>query len=1045
MKRNRKQKNEPMKQTLPPSKIKLFIKPAVFLKCIIAWFCLLAFVQTKTFAYTPAATITGRITGDSSQPLSGVAVQVKGTTRGTTTNEQGSFTIEASPSDVLVVSYVGYASKEVTVGNQTTISVVLTTAGQELQQVVVVGYGTQRKLDVTGSVAQVSSAEINKQPTPNPVSALQGKVAGVQITNSGAPGASPQIRIRGLGTVYGNPNPLYVVDGVWYDDISFLNPADIDNISILKDASSESIYGIRAANGVVLVTTKKGRNGQPSVNYNGYVGFQSVTNQVKMANATEYANLVNEKNIYSGGDTLLHNPSQYGAGTDWYDVILRNALVTNHQVSVSGATEKSSYNFSLGYYDQQGIVKTNDFKRYTARIQNDIQVLRPLKIGYTVIGTHIQSNDISGTIFNQTFNAPAVIPVHYADGSYGDPGDFGLGVAVANPQVNLDYFSQKSITNRITGNVYADLKIAQHFTYHFSMGGEYGSGQVTGYTPVYNATSTQNNSTSSLAVTRTDTRNWIIENTLSYTNRFNDHNVTVLVGQGSQRNQYNELHASVQNISDTAALQFLSLGTANTARVYDLDPTNPLNPAYPLLSTINSYFGRVNYSFKNRYLLNASFRADGSSKFSGNNRWGYFPSVGAGWIISEEPFMKNQKVFNNLKIRGSWGKVGNANVPLNLSVLRVTQTPQLTAIFGGQPYTGASINTIVTPTTYWELSQGADVGLEASVIDRRLSIEADYYNRKTKNAIFDIPVLASLGTSSGTIIGNQATFQNEGFEFTATWRDNASKNFTYSISGNIGINNNKVLSAVTGENPIYAGGGASTGGALATRTVVGGPIGEFFGRQVIGVFQSTADITSYTSKSGTVIQPDARPGDFKYADVNGDGQITDQDRVVLGNPNPKYTYGINTSFRYKDFDLSLDFQGVAKADIFNAVNALRYGNENYTKDFYDHRWHGEGTSNSYPSADIGGGKNYLPNSFFVQSGSYFRVRNAQLGYNLPSALMNRWHTRALRVYINAQNPLNFFKYKGFSPEVGGTPTNAGIDTNVYPLYATYNFGVNLTF
>ena len=989
-------------------------------------------------SYEVQAVITGKVTGDNNTPLSGVSVQVKGTNKGTVTNAEGVFSINVGDNDVLVFSYIGYETQEIAVAGKKEINAIMVLSNKQLDQVVVVGYGTQRKIDVTGSVAQVKGDDISKQASTNPISALQGKVAGVQITNSGAPGASPQIRIRGLGTVYGDPNPLYVVDGVWFNDISFLNPADIENISILKDASSESIYGIRAANGVVLITTKKGKSGQAVVNYTGYVGMQHVTNQVEMANANEYATMINE--LY---DSTLLNPSDYGTGTDWYHQILRNAFVTNHQVSLSGGGEKSTYNFSLGYLDQDGIVEKNNYKRYTARLQNDFQVLKSLKVGYTVTTAASNSQDIPGGIFHEIFSAYPVLPVYYADGSYGDPGDYPLGDgAKFNPQVTLDFFNQKSRVYRLTGNAYADVKFLRHFTFHTSLGGEYADGRVVNYLPVYKATLNQQNATSKLTLTDDHTRNWILENTLTYDTKLGDHSIKILAGQSAQSYRYTKTVGTADDVpNNSEGDYYLDMGT--NVLIHDVDVNNPSNPAFPLFSTISSYFGRLNYSFQGKYMLTASMRADGSSKFTGDNRWGYFPSFGAGWIISQESFMKNQRLFNNLKLRGSWGKIGNVSVPANLSIQTITQSPYLTAIFGDQSYPGASINTVVPPVTYWERGIGTDVGLEASMLNNRLFIELDYYNKKTEKAIFDIPILSSVGTGTGTIIGNQADFQNRGFEVTINWKGNINQNLSYSIGGNLGINNNKVLSVTTGANPIYGGGGGATGGALTTRTVVGQPIGQFFGYIVDGIFQTDEEAANSA-------QPDAKAGDFKYRDISGsagkpDNTISGLDRVPIGNPNPKFSYGLNTNWTYKEFDLTVDFQGVAGVDIYNANLGLRYGSENFTKDFYDNRWHGQGTSNTYPSVFIGGGKNYLPNSFFVESGSYFRIRNAQLGYTLPQNLINRLGIKRFRVYVNAQNALNFFKYKGFSPEVGGSPTNAGIDANVYPLYATYNFGVNVTF
>lgn len=982
--------------------------------------------------------VSGTVTDETKKLLTGVSVIIKGSALGTTTDANGSFSIAVpGSSSTLVFSYVGYASQEQVVGNNTSVNISLVPASQSnLSEIVVVGYGTQRKVDVTGSVTQIKGEEISKQPAPNAISGLQGKIAGVQITNSGAPGASPQIRIRGVGTVYGNANPLYVVDGVWYDDISFLNPADIDNMSVLKDASSEAIYGIRAANGVVLITTKKGRNGVPVVNYNGYVGSQVVTNQVKMADGGQYAQMVNELDAIGGTMPRYANPASFGT-TDWYRQILRGALTTNHQVSVSGGSERSTYNFSLGYLLQDGIVETNRFERYTAKLQNDFQVFTPLKLGYVITGSMNKSTDIPGSVFHQMYSALPIVPVYYADGTYGDPNDFkATSSANFNPQVTLDFFNQKSKNYRATGTVYADLRFARHFTFHSNVGGEFGQNQVRNYSPIFTATLVQRNAVSKLALTEGRTRNWIVENTLTYDNRFGDHNVRILVGQGAQEYSFRETRGTADNVpNNSEGDYYLTLGS-------NRDVTDNGS-----MSRVTSYFSRVNYSFQNRYLINATMRADGSSKFSGDNRWGYFPSIGVGWVISEEKFMDNQTIFNNLKLRGSWGKIGNMSVPANLSILKVTQTPQLIYVGGnGTTATGANINTIVPPATFWEKGVGTDVGIEASLLKSKLYLEATFYNRKTENAIFDIPILGSLGTSGSTITGNQATFQNQGYEFLVTWRGNAmSRKLTYTLSGNVGINDNKVLKVSTGVNPIYQAVGTTGSNNWNTRTIQGQPIGQFVGLQAIGVFQSAAEVQSYVSKSGVVLMPNAKAGDLKMADVNEDGVIDDKDRVVLGNPNPKYTYGFNTNVTYQQFDLSLDFQGIAGVDIYNANMALRFGTENFTEDFYKNRWHGAGTSNLYPSVFLAGGQNPRANSFYVEDGSYLRVRNAQLGYTLRSSMTSRWKINKLRIYVNAQNPLNFFKYRGFSPEVGGSPTRAGVDVDVYPLYATYNFGVNLTF
>ncbi|MCO5945330.1 SusC/RagA family TonB-linked outer membrane protein [Mucilaginibacter flavidus] len=979
-------------------------------------------------------TVKGKVTDASTgEALIGVSVAVAGTSSGTQTDVNGAFSLSAPSNATLRVSYLGYTTAQVAVNGQTSIDIKLQPSANELAQVVVVGYGTQRKLDVTGSVSTVKGEEISKQSSTNAVSALQGKVAGLQITNSGSPGSSPQVTIRGLGTIFGNTGVLYVVDGVWYDDISFINPSDIDNISVLKDASSTSIYGLRAANGVILVTTKRGKKGDTRVTYDGYAGWQTITNQVKMANANQYATLINEQYNVSGTTPLLFpDPAKYGTGTDWYGQILRDAFKMNHNVSVSGGTEKSNYNFSLGFLDQDGLVKNNNYKRYTARFVNDYNPIKGLKLGYTVGGVFSQSKDIDGGIFHQLFGAAPVLPVYYADGSYGDPSDFNLGGGNNyNPQATLDFYNHNSKNYGFTGNAYAEVKFLKHLTFKTSFGGEIAQAEATGYTPVYKATLLQANTVSVLSIGRTDTRNWIAENTLTYDNTFGDHKITVLAGQTAQRYKTYFINASAQNVPNSSAGDhYLTLGDVNGRNVSDGGS----------LTTALSYFGRVNYSFKDRYLLNASIRADAGSQFFGSNLWAYLPSVGAGWVISNEDFMKDQKLFSSLKLRGSWGKVGNAGVPINPTTLTVSQDPGYTAIFGSDQHanTGASVVSVVPPAILVERGVGADVGIEGSLLNDHLTFEADYYNRTTQNAIFGINIPSSVGTASGAIIANQADIVNKGLEFSVGYRGQASHDFTYAFNANFSINTNKVTKVISGKNPIYSGGNGIANGALATRTVEGEPIGEFFGYKVAGIFQNQSQITGSA-------QPNARPGDFMYTDLNNDHVIDGKDRVDLGNPTPKYAYGFTTNLGYKHFDLLVALQGVAGVSVYNANTAYRFGNENYTQDFYNNRWHGEGTSTTYPSAAVGSTANAAPNSFFVESGAYFRIRTAQLGYTVPSAFLSKWKIQKIRIFANAENPLNVFKYKGFSPEVGGSPTNAGIDANVYPLSATYTFGVNVSF
>jgi TonB-linked SusC/RagA family outer membrane protein len=997
-------------------------------------------------AFAQNATVTGSVADASTgETLIGVSINVKGTSTGTQTDSKGAYSLSAPSNAVLVFSYLGYALQEVPVNGQAAINVKLIAKSNDLQQVVVIGYGTQRKIDNTGSVASVKGSELTKQPSLNPVSALQGKVAGVTVTNNGTPGSAPQISIRGLGTVYGNVSPLYVVDGVWYSDITFLNNNDIENITILKDASSTAIYGIRAANGVVLITTKRGVKGKPVINYNGYVGWQSATNQPKMANATEYATAVNELVVYNNNadpsgpqfPPVFSNPASYGKGTDWYGQILRNAFTTNHQISVSGGTDKATYDYSFGYLDQDGLVRNNNFQRYTLHLSNEFKPISILSIGYSANGVFDDSKDAPGGIFHQLYAAAPTLPVFYKDGKYGDPADYGTGNGNNfNPEATLDFNNSRTVNHRITGDVHAELSILKNLKFRTSFGGDIGQNEVRAFTPEYSATTAQTTTNTTLNIGHTENRNWIWENTLTYNYQYKDHKFTALAGYSAQDQRSYQITANANGVP------FKSTGNLYTSYpAGDTTVTRIRDATKQIHNRTLSQFARINYSFQDKYLLNASIRHDGASQFY-PNPYGYFPSIGAGWVVTNESFMKDQHIFDNLKLRGSWGRVGNSVVPINPTKQVVAADPYLTAIFGNPqvPYQGASINSIVPGVIYWETGVSSDFGLEAAFLNNRLSFEADYYNRETQNAIFAIPVLESIGTNSSSLIGNQATIRNRGFEVSLTWKDKVGSDFGYSLSGNIGVNVNKVLTVLSGKNPIYDGGNGIANGNLATRTVVGDPIGEFYGYKVAGVFQTQAQINASAQK-GT----GAQPGDFIYQDTNKDGSIDSKDRVVLGNPNPKISYGFNTSFTYKQFDLVMDFQGVADVDVYNANIGYRFGNENFTQDFYEHRWHGAGTSNTYPSTNVGANNNSKPNSFFVESGAYFRVRNAQLGYTLPGNALKKYGVQKIRFYANAQNAINIFGYKGFTPEIGGAVGNMGIDADVYPLFATYNFGVNVTF
>ncbi|GAA4332350.1 TonB-dependent receptor [Flaviaesturariibacter amylovorans] len=982
--------------------------------------------------------VRGKVTDEGGQPLEGVSVVLKGTRRGVATNAAGEFLIELPEqgAGTLVFSFIGRETREVGTGDQTYLQVVLQSVADKGQEVVVIGYGSQRKIDVTAPVAVVRGAEIAKQPSINPASGLQGKVAGVHIINDGSPGASPQIRIRGVGSVNGGLAPLYVVDGVWTSDIGFLNSADIETISVLKDASAAAIYGNRSANGVVIITTIKGRAGTPMISYTGSAGWQKITNKVQMANAQQYATMANEVSMLNGGTPVygpaaMYNPGTSNPeGTDWFGQLFRHAFITNHQLSFRGGSENSTYNYSLSYVDQQGIVETQNYKRFTARLQNEFRAASFLKVGYNMFGTINRSRDINGDIFRQAYAAPPVVPVRYKDGFYGDPLDYSLN-SIANPQVTLDFHNQRTQQYLIVGNTYADIKLPLNLTFRSMFTFEYNKGEQRNYVPVYNATTNQRNDISSLNVTRSEVKNWQLENTLSFEKTISRrHHLRIMAAQSARSDRSYFISGSAKNVPHNYDGQlYLSLG-ANSSAFPNVATDGGA------LATGASYFGRVNYAFDGKYLLNLTYRADGSSKYAGEHRWGFFPSVGAAWVISRERFLEGSRLINSLKLRGSWGVNGNVNVPANLTTLTASSLGY--AVWAGAAAPSRSIISVVPPSLFWEKGVSADIGLEASLFRSRLTVEADVYTRDTKDAIFTVPILASSGLGGG-INANQATIRNRGVELSLGWRDRIGKHIQYSVSGNYAYNQNEILSVNSGANALFGGYYSNPSQIPLTRTVVGRPIGMFYGYEVEGVFQTIGEVQrSPQSRSAMV-------GDLRFRDQNGDGAIDDQDKVEMGNPNPKHLFGLNLGFSYKHLDLSVDLQGVAGVDVYNANMGRRFGLENFTEEFYANHWRGPGTSNTHPSANLLHGMNTHPNTFWVEDGSYIRVRNINAGYNFRS--LSNWKISSLRVFAAIQNPFNFFRYKGFSPEVtaaGNSPVNAGIDAGVYPLSAYYNFGVTLT-
>jgi TonB-linked SusC/RagA family outer membrane protein len=1008
------------------------------MKRILLLVCLILNVTWLTAQET--VTVQGRVTDEDGAGIPGTTIMVKGTQEGTITDLDGYYEIKAPSDGVLVFSFVGYGTEEREISGQTTINVTLSEVAYDMDEVVVIGYGTAAVKDLTGSVSVVKADDITKQPVPNIGQALQGKVAGIQVSNNGAPGTAPTIRIRGLGTVRSDASPLYVVDDVYVDDISYLSPQQIESITVLKDASSAAIYGVRAANGVIIITTKGGKYQSPKLNYSGYVGIQQVSNLLDLANTEQYITLVNEKIAVGetrGTASTPFDPSLYTADTDWFEEILHPANIQNHNISITGGGENSSYYYGIGITSQEGLVKNNDYTRVNLRGTSDITVNKFLKAGYGITLNGWKSNN-AANVLGQAFIAPPAFEPKVDEDTFTDPVILGFG-NFANPAATIEYYNNVTQGVNALANVYAAITPVKDLTVRssFTFDGSYS--QNRNYSPIYWVSVTQNDTISHLNKSNSQEINYTFDNTVTYNKVFGDHQVKAMAGLSFVQFRNQGLNASTSRVPFfTESTLYLSNGSIEDLSAGD----------YGSLIRSVSYFGRLFYSFRDRYLMTATFRRDGSSTFPSEKRWGNFPSLGLGWVVSQEDFFDNVNFIDFLKVKASWGLLGNNQVPQNVYTVTVDNWGGYSIVYG--PYgsstihQGASITSLVEPLLRWENVEEYDLGIESLMMDDRLNLELGLYRRMTKSAIFPVPLIGTAGTSGSSYLDNNADILNTGLELSASWNNQVSDKFSYNLGGNISFNHNEVYRLEPGTLPFYDANAFN--GALATYTQEGHPIGEFYVLEVDGVFQSFDEVNNYTSGEGVPIMPDAVPGDFRYVDHNGDGVIDDNDRIPYGSYTPKVLYSFNLGINVGPFDFSMDMHGVGGNKIYNAKRANRFGNENYDANFAENRWHGEGTSDTYCSADLAGGKNVYPNTFLVESGAYFRIRNIQAGYTLPSRFTDRLTAERIRIYLSAQNPLTLFSYNGFSPEIpGGSPSTAGMDYGVYPLSRITNVGLTIDF
>jgi TonB-linked SusC/RagA family outer membrane protein len=1009
-------------------------------------FLLSCLLQAGLFAQTA---VSGRITDKNGEPLIGVTVAVKGTNTGTSSDVSGRFKVQVPSADaVLVFAYTGYQNKEVAVGTATSLEIQLDETASLINEVVVVGYGAQKRSNISGAVSTITSEEISELPILRTEQALQGRTAGVQVTqNSGSPGSALTVRVRGTGTI-NNSDPLYIVDGIPVDGLDFLNPNDIESINVLKDAASSAIYGARGANGVVLITTRSGKKNQEGkIRYESYFGVQSTWKKANLLSAEQYAILSNEAHIAAGVKPLpeFSNPAALGQGTDWLDALFTTAPMTSHQISLTGGSDKSTYSISGNYFNQEGIVGGDKaaFQRYTVRVNGTHEVKKWLNIGTNVGLTALSRNGLAEnneftTPLVRALNMDPVTPIRKADGTfaYSRYSD----TDITNPINAIEQTHDRWRSNRLVGSVFGELTLAQGLTFRsaYSVDATFASQGIffprfdLSNDPVLSdAPAGEKRLINSVVKNDNTWRNWQWENVLSYQKTFA------------------ETHVFNFTAGTTALYNFHEYSGGANTNLPSNDPddayiSNTIDPittqsAYGGAdeSALNSYFGRVNYAYDDRYVVSAAFRMDGSSRFGANNRFGYFPSLSAGWIVSHEGFWKGDLI-NFLKLRASWGQNGNDKIG-NYSFTTVVNSGQNYTFGPNQTITNGSVSLrAANPDLKWETITQTDFGVDMELLQGRFNFTGDYYIKNTSDMLYAAPVPLTAGTEAP--VRNVASVKNTGLELALNYR-NRDRAFKYSVGGNISFVKNEVTSLGNGGEPVFAG-RVQSANASVTKTEVGQPIGAFFGYVTDGIFQTQQEVNE-----GPFQNEATAPGDIRFKDQNSDKIIDENDQVYIGNPAPKFTYGANIDFEFKGFDLGIFLQGSQGNDIYNATVRYDFTYVNRPVSVLN-RWTGAGTSESEPRVNLSDpNQNARVSNRFVEDGSYLRVKNVQLGYSLPASLLKKVKCDKFRLYVSAQNLFTFTKYTGLDPEIGAYngALEAGIDRGFYPQARVWLGGVNVIF
>lgn len=1052
----------------------------------------LAFGQAQT------RTISGTISGPDGLALIGANVLIKGTARGAVSDLDGSFTIEAAEGDVLVISYTGYLSKEVTIGKQTQLNIQLEEDAQQLEEVVVIGYGTAKKSDLTGAVASVSGEKIKSAITTNLDQALQGRIAGVQVTqNSGQPGGAASIRIRGANSITGSSEPLYVIDGIPFqgdgatvagfdwaggangqnriNPLSTINPNDIVRIEVLKDASATAIYGARAANGVILITTKRGEKGESKISYNGYYAVQELPNELDMMDLRQFA----DYQVQIAGDLDITpnqrylDPGLLGPGTNWQNEVFRQAPMQSHQLSITGGTEKTNYAISGGFFQQDGIIIGSNFDRFTARLNLDNQVKDWIKVGgslsYANTDERITLNDGGDGVIMQALTMQPDVPVRDINGEYAGP-DVSIGGASYNPVAAALQRNNTMVRQRLMANLYANVDLYEGLTFRSEIGFDDNHSLNKAFHPTYKWGALENNE-NQLRQREESNFFWIWKNYLTYDVTLGEaHGLTAMIGAEAQKSNWEGSQVTKKNFSSND-IQVLSEGDDLTSRT----------SGWKDAASIASYFGRFNYNFDNRYLFTLTLRADGSSKFGPANRWGYFPSGSFAWRLSEEEFMSGVDAISNMKLRIGYGEVGNqaiANYLYGASLLTMN-TP-----FG----TAYRLEKIANPNLKWEATRQFNVGLDFSLWNGRLDFAIDVYDKQTEDMLLQLSIPSYLGGSSWNDIrapfANVGKMQNQGIDLAITSRNVRTAKFSWDTDLTFSLNRNEVRE-LDDEGKIYWRNLYwYSEFQTATRTTVGAPLGLFYGYQTDGVFRDENDILNHAVQ---ILDPNSisseNPnglnlvdktqgvwiGDMKFKDLNGDGVINTEDQTIIGDPNPDFTFGFNNTFSYGPFNLAVYFTGSYGVDILNYSRVVIEGqtsifnNQAATVDnrarlqLLDPAGSDTDPGNvvlANPEAELprptttDNNRNNRMSDRFIEDGSYLRLQNVQFAYTLPAELTQRFRVQRLRLYVTAQNLYTFTNYSGYDPEIGAfnqDPLMQNIDMGRYPTPRVFTFGLDLDF